>query len=51
MTYVKVILRRFLAAVLSVILAFIPFSGGRGVKTEDELRLKVAIVSDVHKKN
>ena len=48
MEYVKVILRRFLASVLSVILAFVPFSGGRGPKTGDELRLKVAIVSDVH---
>ncbi len=48
MDKVLLILRRFFASVLSVILAFIPFSGGRNPKTDDVLTLKVAIVSDVH---
>ena len=42
------LLRNFFASVLALIMAFIPFSGGRESKTENELKLKVAIVSDVH---
>lgn len=48
MKHVITLLRNFFAAFLAFFMAFIPFSGGKEAKTEDELKLKVAMVSDVH---
>ncbi len=48
MSHVLNLLRNFFASVLALLMAFIPFSGGRESKAENELKLKVAIVSDVH---
>lgn len=42
------LLKHFFTSVLAILLAFIPFSGGKEAKTEDTLRLRVAMVSDVH---
>ena len=47
MNNVMTLLRRFFAGVLSFFLAMIPFSGHSEKKAED-VRLKAAIVSDVH---
>ena len=48
MDKVLLIFKRFFASVLAFIMAFIPFSGGKKNISADEVRLKVAIVSDVH---
>ena len=48
MDKVLLIIKRFFASVLAFILAFIPFSGGKKNISEGEVKLKVAIVSDVH---
>ncbi len=48
MSNVLLLVKRFLAAFLSVMLAFVPFSGTTENKSESEVRLKAAIVSDVH---
>ena len=42
------LMRNFFASVLALIMAFIPFSGGKENKSEGDVRLKVAMVSDVH---
>ncbi len=47
MNNVMTLLRRFFAGILSVILAMIPFAGHSEKKGED-VKLKMAIVSDVH---
>ena len=48
MSNVLLLLRRFFAAVLSVILSFIPFSGSALFEKAEEEKTTVAIVSDVH---
>ena len=48
MSNVILILKRFFTAVMAILMAFVPFSGGRDAKTENEVRLRAAIVSDVH---
>ena len=48
MDKVLLIMRRFFASVMAFILSFIPFSGGKGNVSEEDVTLKVAIVSDVH---
>ena len=48
MSHVLSLLQRFWASVMAFIMAFIPFSGGRNAKTEEEVTLRVALVSDVH---
>ena len=49
MSNVIMMIQNFLASVLAVILAFVPFSGHANLeKPNDEVKLTVAIVSDVH---
>ena len=48
MSHVLAILKRLFAMFSAFLLAFVPFSGGTGTISEDEVRLNVAIVSDVH---
>ncbi len=48
MEYVKLILKRFVSAVLAFFLAFIPFANGNKTKDPGEAVCKVALVSDVH---
>lgn len=48
MEYVKLLLKRFVSAVLAFFLAFIPFANGNKTKDPGEAVCKVALVSDVH---
>ena len=48
MSNVLLLIRRFFAGVLSVILAFIPFSGSALFEKAEEEKTTVALVSDVH---
>ena len=48
MENVKVLLKRFFSVTLAFVLAFLPFTGGTGQKVSGEVRMKAAIVSDVH---
>lgn len=48
MSNVVLLLRRFFAAILSVILAIVPFSGSALFEKAEEEKTTVAIVSDVH---
>jgi len=49
MSNVLLLIQQFFSVILSVILAFIPFSGSAAFEEEDEnTKLTVAIVSDVH---
>lgn len=49
MSNVLLLIQQFFSVIVSVILAFIPFSGSASLEKEDpNVRLTVAIVSDVH---
>ena len=48
MESVKLLLKRFVSAVLAFFLAFIPFANGNKTKDPGEAVCKVALVSDVH---
>ena len=48
MSHVIFLIRRYLSMLLAFVLALIPFTGGTGSKSDAEVRLKAAIVSDVH---